>query len=57
MRRDLYIINVDRRRNCYSCRGFGHIIKNCRNWGLVSQERKIEYGDNLNISNISKRRV
>ena len=23
--RNLYAIEVDRRRNCYTCRGFGHI--------------------------------
>jgi len=31
MRRDLYTIDVDRRRNCYSCGGFGHLARNCRN--------------------------
>ena len=25
MRRDPYIIEVDRRRNCYICEGFGHL--------------------------------
>jgi len=25
MKRDPYVINVDRGRNCYSCRGFGHL--------------------------------
>jgi len=49
IRRDLYVINVDKERNCYSCEGFGHIAKNCRNQSVVGQERRIEYGNNLNI--------
>jgi len=24
-RRDYYVIDVDRGRNCYACRGFGHM--------------------------------
>jgi len=31
MKRDLYVMNVDRGRNCYNCRGFGHLVRNCRN--------------------------
>jgi len=31
MRRDLYVMNVDRGRNCYNCGGFGHLVRNCRN--------------------------
>jgi len=31
IRRDNYMIDVDRGRNCYSCRGFGHLSWNCRN--------------------------
>ena len=42
------MIDVDRRKNCYSCRRFGHSIKNCRNQGIIEQERKIEYRDNVN---------
>jgi len=48
-RRDLYIIDVDKERNCYNCGEFGHVIKNCRNQSIIGQERRIEYGNNLNI--------
>jgi len=26
-------------RNCYSCRGFGHLARNCRNWRIGSNWR------------------
>jgi len=31
IRRDTYIMNIDRERNCYSCGEFGYLMKNCRN--------------------------
>jgi len=31
IRRDSYIMDVDRGRNCYSCEVFGHLVQNCRN--------------------------
>jgi len=30
-RRDPYAMEVDRRRNCYACREFGHMAYHCRN--------------------------
>ena len=30
-RRDPYVIDVDRRRNCYSYGEFGYLARNCRN--------------------------
>ena len=30
-RRDPYAMEVDRERNCYVCRDFGHIAHHCRN--------------------------
>ena len=30
-RRDPYTIEVDRERNCYAYRGFGHLAHYCRN--------------------------
>ena len=45
-RRDPYAIEVDQGRNCYACRGFGHIARYCRNWGQrgkVAEERRLEY--------------
>jgi len=55
MRRDRYTMNIDRKRNCYSYGGFGHLARNCRNWGLVSQKRRIGYKDNLyNTKNLKE---
>ena len=31
IRRDPYVIGVDRRRNCYSYGEFGYLVRNCRN--------------------------
>jgi len=42
---------LDRERNCYSCREFGHLVRNCRNQGIIGQGRRIEYGDNMNTLN------
>ena len=41
-------MKVDKRRNCYSCGGFGHLVQNCRNQRIIGQGRRIEYGDNMN---------
>jgi len=38
-------------RNCYNCRGFGHLARNCRNRGAgnkIGKERRLEYGGNKN---------
>ena len=43
MRRDPYAMNVYRKRSCYNCGGFGHIARHCKSWGIVGQERRIEY--------------
>jgi len=48
------MIKVNRRRNCCNYRRFGHIIKHCKNQGLVTQERRTEYEDNNNIDNLKK---
>jgi len=45
-RRDPYAMEVDRGRNCYACREFGHMTRHCRNWrqrGRVAEERRLEY--------------
>ena len=31
LRQDLYAMEIDKGRNCYACRGFGHMARNCRN--------------------------
>jgi len=56
MRRKPYVIDVDRKRNCYSCGGFGHLVWNCRNQKIISQEKRMEYRDNVNnVSNLKKK--
>ena len=44
-KRDTYAIEVDRGRNCYACRGFGHMAHHCRNQGRkrVADGRRLEY--------------
>ena len=44
-RRDLYAMEVDRGRNCYACRGFGHMACHCRNRrkGRLMEGRRVEY--------------
>jgi len=46
LKRDPYTIEVDRGRNCYACRGFGHMVYYCRNRGRgrVIDRRRLEYG-------------
>ena len=46
-RQDPFAMEVDRRRNCFACRGFGHMAHHYRNWGMrerVGKNRRIEYG-------------
>ena len=49
-RQDLYAMDVDRGRNCYNCGSFGHIIRNCKNWKIIRQERRIDYKNNRQIN-------
>jgi len=51
MRRNSYAMDVDRRRNCHSCGGFGHLVWNCRRQGIIGQVRRIGYENNQNIMN------
>jgi len=46
-RRDPFAMEVDRGRNCYTCGGFGHMARHCRNQGMrgrVGENRRVEYG-------------
>jgi len=46
-RQDPYTMEIDRERNCYTCRGFGHMAHHCRNrgqWERVAEKRRLEYG-------------
>ena len=59
LRRNPYAMEIDRGRNCYACRGFGHMARYCRNRGQrgrVAENRRMEYGGGriekiMNISN------
>jgi len=49
--RNLYAINVDRGRNCYACREFGHIAWHCRSrgvWNRIGEGRRLEYRSSKN---------
>jgi len=46
-RRDPFAMDIDRGQNCYTCRGFGHMARQCRNQGMrgrVAENRRVEYG-------------
>ena len=51
IKRDPYMMNMNKRRNYYSYREFGYLVWSFRNQKIVSQERKIKYGDNLKNTN------
>ena len=55
LRYDLYAIDVNRERNCYSCEGFGHLERNCRNREIVGRGRQLKYRNNQNASNLNKK--
>ena len=52
LRRDPFAMEVDRGRNCYACRGFGHMARNCRNRGRVM--RRVEIGGGRFKGNIKQ---
>jgi len=45
-KRDPYVMEVDRGRNCYACGGFGHMAHHYRNRGRgrAIEGRRVEYG-------------
>ena len=44
-RQNLYMMEVDRGRNCYTCGRFGHMACYCKNRGRgrVIEEKRVEY--------------
>ena len=53
-RRDPYTMEVDWGRNCYACRGFGHMACHCRNRGRVAEGRRVEFEENYKYLNTLK---
>ena len=47
-RHNLYVIDVDKDKNCYNCGSFGHIMRNCKSQNIVKRGRKLEYRENEN---------
>ena len=56
LRRDSYAMRVDRERNCYACRGFGHMAHHYRNRerGRAMERRRVEYGEGRFEGNIKQ---
>ena len=40
-RQDPFAMELDRGRNCYTCGGFGHMVRNCRNRGRIMRRAEI----------------
>ena len=55
MRRDFYAMDIDRERRCFNYRSFEHMAHYYRNWGIVGEERRIEFGNNINIDNLKEK--
>jgi len=45
-------MDVDRRenRNCYTCRGFGHLARNYRNRGMINRRMEVDQDSNGNLN-------
>ena len=56
LRRDPYVMEIDRGRNCYVCGGFGHMTRYCRNWGRkrVEQRRRLEYEERRFVKTLNQ---
>jgi len=51
-------VNRRERRNCYSCGGFGHLVRNCKNRrteNRTGEGRRLEYGGNNEQSNLKEK--
>ena len=48
--RNLYAMDVDRGRNCYAYKGFGHLARHCRNRRVGTNGRMGQVEDNSNLN-------
>jgi len=50
--RNSYAMDVDRRenRNCYTCGGFGHLARNCRNREMMNRRMEVDQDINNNLN-------
>jgi len=39
-------MDIDQEINCYNYRGFGYLVRNCRNRKIIGQGKRFEYKDN-----------
>ena len=53
-RRDPYAMEVDQGRNCYACRGFGHMARYYRNRVRIADGKRVEFKRNYEHSNTLK---
>jgi len=58
-RRDPYTMEVNRGRNCYACREFGHMAQHYRNRGeenRIGEDTRLEYGPRWRGERINRQR-
>ena len=50
--RNPYAMDVNRRenRNCYTCGGFGHLARNCRNRRMMNRRIEVDQDINNNLN-------
>ena len=57
VRRDTYMMDVNKEGNCYNCGKFDYMARYYRSCGIVGQRRKIEYRNNINHRGNLKEKV
>jgi len=46
LRWDPYTMEMNQKRNYYSCRRFGHLVRHCRNWRIIRKGRRMKIAEN-----------
>jgi len=52
-RHDPYVMKIDYSRTCYNYKDLGHLVRNCKNRGIVGRERRVDYENNRNDCNLN----